>query len=123
VTAYTGFEVREALYDIFTDFINYDKDLKWIRSDGDSKFTSIRRYIEMIGVRWIVSPPDIKTVRAERQIRSLRDLARTLVTAMEYKLPREWVPYCLKDATVLLNIKPTDTSSPYEMFTGLKPEL
>ena len=26
------------------------------------------------------------------------------------------------DAAVLLNIQPTDTSSPYEIFTGMKPE-
>ena len=120
---FTAAEVREGLYNVFTEFILYDKDLKWMRSDADRKFTKIKSFIEMLGIRWLISPPDVKTGRAERAIRSMRDLARTIVCNMEYKIPESWIPYLIKEVSIMLNIQPKkDKLSPYEQFTGLSPE-
>ena len=77
-----------------------------MRSDADSKFTKIKSFIEMLGIRWFISPPDVKTGRAERAIRSIRDLARTIVCNKEYKIPEKWIPYLLNEVSMLLNIQP-----------------
>ena len=123
---YNTMEIKEAIWSVITEYIFYDRPLKWLRTDADSRIHGVRKTAEMVGIKWIQAPAALKTVRAERAIRSLKDMARSLACSLLYTMPHEWIPLVIKEAANLINIRPRSKNNikcPYEEFTGLIPEL
>ena len=76
---YTARMVQDTLEDIFGEYRYTTHDLSFIRSDPDPKFIPLRGWLNLIGLRYYVAPANIKTARAERSIRSLKDIVRILL--------------------------------------------
>ena len=84
---FTSQDVEQSILSVLTEYKLYDKEVKFIRADPDPKFNPIINKLEMMGLRWYKAPVGVKTSRAERAIRTVRDTARAIVVNMKFKLP------------------------------------
>ena len=63
-----------------------------IRSDPDPKFIPLRGWLNLIGLRYYGAPANIKTTRAERGIRAIKELVRIILESLLYIMPYKWIP-------------------------------
>jgi len=120
---YTGEEIKTCLLEILGDYKYAKKDISFIRSDGDGKFAAIKTWFESLGLRWYLSnTANLHASVAERAIRTLKDLVRTIYFTLEFTMPDEWLFYIINEANNLLDLRYHEKlkCNPREAFFGTK---
>ena len=49
-----------------------------------------------------MAPVGVKTSRAERSVRTEKEMIRTLIHSLEYEMPNHWIPYVVEEANFLI---------------------
>ena len=102
---FKALDIQEALELIFGDYRTTGNAIGFIRGDADPKFQPLRGWLQIIGLRLYMAPAGIKTSKAERGIRTEKEMIRTLVNELQYIMPEDWIPFVVKEATYLLTIQ------------------
>jgi len=55
-----------------------------------------------MGLRYYMAPVGVKTSRAERSVRTEKEMIRTLIHSLEYEMPNHWIPYVVEEANFLI---------------------
>ena len=117
---YTTEIVKEHIETVFGEYRYTGNDIGFLRSDDDPKFHALRAWAQRKGLRYYMGPKKIKTSRAERGIRSEKDMIRTILHNVKYTVPRHWIPYAVFEANHLLSVRYNKElgMSPREKFYG-----
>ena len=102
---YTAEIIQDSLEIVFGDYRYTGNDIGFLRSDADPKFHALRGWAQKKGLRYYMAPKGIKTSRGERGIRSERNMIRTILHSVKFKVPRHWIPYAVFDANQQLTIR------------------
>ena len=110
--------VRDCLEGIFGDYQYANIAINFVRSDGDVRFVPLREWLQSLGLRYYVSPPGYHATIIERFIRAIKELARTILHSLEFRMPTKYLPYLIKEVVRLLSIRYDDTlhKTPWQSF-------
>ena len=65
----------------------------------------MRGWLNLIGLRYYVAPRNIKTSRAERGIRSIKELVRIILESLLYIMPYHWITNLVDEATFIMTLQ------------------
>ena len=123
----TAATVMAALTEVIKFYYSYDWCVKEICGDRDTVFLPLQSELrEKYKVELDIRATDQKIPRADRMIRTLRDIFRTVKSAMWYKTPQFLYPHYFDDLARVWNIRPnarTVDRSPREIVEGKKLEF
>jgi len=94
-----------------------------IISDSEANFKSLESYLNDIKITLDLRAPEVHSSLAERGIRSIKDIARTVINNLQFRLPMKLLKYLIIYTTGIENSKPNKTSgvvSPRELVQGKK---
>jgi hypothetical protein len=120
----TNTEMR-ALTEVIKFYYGYDWCVREICGDRDSIFVSLKAGLLEHKVELDIRATDQKVPRADRMIRTIRDIFRTIKAALWYKPPQFLYPHFMDDAARVWNIRPNSRTvdrSPREIVEGKKLE-
>jgi hypothetical protein len=119
---YTTDIIKDCLETVIGDYRYTGNELGFLRSDADTKFFALRGWAQRLGLRYYMAPKKVKTSRAERGVRTEKDMTRTLLHHVKYPVPKHWIPYAVFDANQQLTIRYNKDlgMSPREKFYGEK---
>jgi hypothetical protein len=124
LTSRTTQTVLRALTEIIKFYYGYDWCVKEICGDRDTIFLPLKAsLLEHNKVELDIRGTDQKIPRADRMIRTLRDIFRTVKAALWYRLPQFLYPNFIDDAACVWNIRPNSRTvdrSPREIVEGKK---
>jgi hypothetical protein len=127
LTSRTAATVMRALTEVIKFYYGYDWCVKEICGDRDTVFLPLRTgLLEHHKIELDIRATDQKVPRADRMIRTLRDIFRTIKAALWYRLPQFLYIHFIDDAARVWNIRPnarTVDRSPREIVEGKKLEF
>jgi hypothetical protein len=127
LTSRTTETVLRALTEIIKFYYGYDWCVKEVCGDRDSVFKPLKdKLFQQHKVQLDVRATDQKIPRADRMIRTIRDIFRTIKASLWYKLPQFLYPHFIEDAAHVWNVRPnarTVDRSPREIVEGKKLEF
>ena len=126
LTSRTADTVLKALTEVVKFYYSYDWCVKEICGDRDSIFLPLRASLLESKVELDIRATDQKIPRADRMIRTLRDIFRTIKAALWYKPPQFLYPNFMDDTAGVWNIRPNSRTidrSPREIVEGKKLEF
>lgn len=115
--------VLRALNEIRNFYYGYDWCIKEICGDRDSVFKPLKARLLEQKIELDIRGADQKIPRADRMIRTLRDIFRTIKSTMWYKMPQFLFPHLLEDCARTWNIRPNSRTvdrAPREIVEGKK---
>lgn len=117
--------VMRALKEIIKFYYAYDWQVKEICGDRDSIFVPLKTPLLEEKVELDIRGTDQKIPRADRMIRTIRDIFRTIKASLWYRLPQFLYPHFIEDTADVWNIRPNSRTidrSPREIVQGKKLE-
>eukprot|EP01034_Spumella_vulgaris_P022924 gene22924-29102_t len=111
---------------LLSHFSSYGHKVKEIYTDHENNLGSTAVHLGHKGVLLTQAPAKGHSPKLERQVRTLRERMRTILTTLRYTLPNklyrylvEYIVTCLNNGTNSI----TSNRSPREIITGVKPSL
>jgi hypothetical protein len=126
LTSRTSDTVLRALNEVIKFYYSYDWCIKEICGDRDSVFLPLKASLLEQKIELDIRGTDQKIPRADRMIRTIRDIFRTVKASLWYKLPQFLYPNFMEDTARIWNIRPnarTVDRSPREIVEGKKLEF
>jgi hypothetical protein len=127
LTSRTAETVMRALTEVIKFYYGYDWCVKEICGDRDTVFKPLQATLRQSHkVELDIRGTDQKIPRADRMIRTLRDIFRTIKASLWYRLPQFLYPNFIEDAAGVWNVRPnarTIDRSPREIVEGKKLEF
>jgi hypothetical protein len=103
--SYTAVDIRQCISEVLGDYRYADVQISFVRSDGDVRFKPMKQWLQTLGLRYYMSPPDIHASRIERSIRILKEICRTILHSLEFLMPDQYYPYLVQEAVRLINTR------------------
>ena len=122
----TAATVMSALNEIIKFYYGHDWQVKEICGDRDTVFKPLKATLLDNKIELDIRATDQKIPRADRMIRTLRDIFRTVKATLWYKLPQFLYPHFFDDFSRVWNIRPNSRTidrSPREIVEGKKLEF
>lgn len=118
---YDGDEIKINFQSIFGDYRYAKRDIHFVRSDGESVFTCLSRWLALQGLRHYIAPTGLHTTRAEKGGRDMKDMVRVLVRSLQFLMPMtsDWLWFAIFEASNLLSMRPKESlgwKTPLEFF-------
>ena len=110
--------IQNALEEIFGDYRYTGSEIHFVRCDMDPKFVPLQGWLNLIGLRFFVSPKATKTSQAERGIRTIKELMRVIHESIGYQMPKQWIPLLVAECTFTMTLRVHSKlgKTPYEAF-------
>ena len=121
--ARTTHSVYEALNKVIQFYNSYDWGIREVCGDRDTVFLPLKQLLQTQHVELDIRATDQKIPRADRMIRTLRDILRTIKASLFYKPPQFLYPDFLDDVAKMWNTRPNSRTvdrSPREIVEGKK---
>jgi hypothetical protein len=122
----TAATVMSALNEIIKFYYGYDWQVKEICGDRDTVFKPLKATLLDNKIELDIRATDQKIPRADRMIRTIRDIFRTVKAGIWYRVPQFLYPHFFDDFSRVWNIRPnarTVDRSPREIVEGKKLEF
>jgi len=122
----TAEAVLRALTEIFKFYYGYDWCVKEVCGDRDSVFKPLQASLLEHKIELDIRATDQKIPRADRMIRTIRDIFRTVKASLWYKIPQFLYPHFVEDSARMWNARPNSRTvdrSPREIVEGKKLEF
>lgn len=95
-----------------------------IKCDNEGGIVSLNNYLNSLNIKLNIVPREQHIPLIERKIRQIKEIMRTIISGLEYRLPKTLLDYLVFYAIKCINALPTKHNniniSPYELFTGRK---
>jgi len=98
-----------------------------IRTDGEGAIGAMAPELHDMGIQVNVAGPGQHVPVVERMIQTVKSVVRSFEHSLPYVMPRLLLIFCVLYAVRCTNFRPNsnsmDNTSPFEQFTGLKPDV
>ena len=114
------------LTEIVKFYYGYDWCVKEVCGDRDSVFKPLQASLREHKIELDIRATDQKIPRADRMIRTIRDIFRTVKASLWYKIPQFLYPHFVEDTARIWNARPNSRTvdrSPREIVEGKKLEF
>jgi len=110
--------VKRCLASILGDYKYASVGISFLRSDSDRRFQPLMEWIQSMGIRWYMNPPDMHATKIEIMIRYIKNICRTILFSVEFDLPDKYIPYLVREAVRLITVRydPKLGKTPRESF-------
>ena len=103
----TGTNITNAISTLIKKYKSFGLTIKRVITDHEANFKTTEQQLQLIGAELIQNSPEMHSRQAERAIRTIKSLARSIYISLPYTLPQALYPYLFQFATERYNILPS----------------
>ena len=69
------------------------------------RFLPLREWLEFLGLRYHVNPKGMHATKIERFIRVVKEIARTILHGLKYRMPEEHTGYLITEVVATTHVQ------------------